>query len=34
MFPIGWVMVFVIWLVLMIFTRPEKKVIPGLRERW
>jgi sodium-dependent dicarboxylate transporter 2/3/5 len=33
MFPIGWVMVFVIWIILMIFLRPEKKVITGLRER-
>jgi len=33
MFPIGWVMVFVIWIVLMIFLKPEKKVISGLRER-
>jgi sodium-dependent dicarboxylate transporter 2/3/5 len=33
MFPIGWVMVFVVWLALMIFTKPEKKVIPGLRDR-
>lgn len=33
MFPIGWGMVFIIWILLMIFLRPEKKVIPGLRER-
>lgn len=33
MFPIGWVMVFFIWIVLMIFLKPEKKVISGLRER-
>lgn len=33
MFPIGWVMVFVIWIILMIFLRPEKKVITGLRGR-
>jgi sodium-dependent dicarboxylate transporter 2/3/5 len=33
MFPIGWVMVFVIWIILMIFLKPEKKVITGLRER-
>lgn len=33
MFPIGWVMVFVAWLVMMLFTRPEKKVIPGLRNK-
>jgi len=33
MFPIGWVMVGIIWILLMIFLRPEKKIIPGLRER-
>lgn len=33
MFPIGWGMVFLIWVLLMIFLRPEKKVIPGLREK-
>jgi sodium-dependent dicarboxylate transporter 2/3/5 len=33
MFPIGWVMVFVSWAVLMLFTRPEKKVIPGLKNK-
>ena len=33
MFPIGWVMVFVIWIILMIFLKPEKKVITGLRGR-
>src|SRR4030043_2210499 len=33
MFPIGWVMVFVIWILLMIISKPEKKIIPGLRER-
>ena len=31
MFPIGWVMVFVIWIILMIFLKPEKKVISGLK---
>lgn len=30
---IGWGMVFLIWIILMIFLKPEKKVIPGLRER-
>jgi sodium-dependent dicarboxylate transporter 2/3/5 len=33
LFPIGWLMVLVIWIVLMIFLRPEKKVIPGLRDK-
>lgn len=33
MFPIGWVMVFVIWILLMIMSKPEKKIIPGLREK-
>lgn len=33
MFVVGWGMVFLIWLTLMIFLKPEKKVIPGLRER-
>jgi sodium-dependent dicarboxylate transporter 2/3/5 len=33
MFPVGWVMVFLIWVILMIFLRPEKKTIPGLRDK-
>ena len=33
MFPIGWLMVFILWGFFMIFLRPEKKVIPGLREK-
>ena len=33
MFPLGWVMVFLLWGFLMIFYRPEKKTIPGLREK-
>jgi sodium-dependent dicarboxylate transporter 2/3/5 len=33
MFPIGWLMVFLLWGFFMIFFKPEKKVIPGLRER-
>jgi sodium-dependent dicarboxylate transporter 2/3/5 len=33
MFLIGWGMVFVIWLYLRIFLKPEKATIPGLRER-
>ena len=33
MFPIGWLMVALLWLFFMIFFRPEHKTIPGLRER-
>ncbi len=33
MFPIGWAMVFILWGFFMIFLKPEKKVIPGLREK-
>ncbi len=33
MFPIGWLMVFLLWGFFMIFCKPEKKVIPGLREK-
>ncbi|MDI6722784.1 MAG: SLC13 family permease [Candidatus Aenigmarchaeota archaeon] len=33
MFPVGWGMVFLIWAILMIFLRPEKKTIPGLRDK-
>ncbi len=33
MFPIGWLMVFLLWVFFLIFFKPEKKVIPGLRER-
>lgn len=33
MFPIGWGMVLIIWLFLMIMSKPEKKIIPGLRDR-
>jgi sodium-dependent dicarboxylate transporter 2/3/5 len=33
MFPIGWLMVFVLWGFFMIFLRPEKATIPGLREK-
>ena len=33
MFPIGWVMVFLLWAYFMIVYRPERAAIPGLRER-
>jgi solute carrier family 13 (sodium-dependent dicarboxylate transporter), member 2/3/5 len=32
-FLIGWSMVFLIWVYLSIFMKPEKKIIPGLRDR-
>ncbi|MDQ1330305.1 MAG: solute carrier family 13 (sodium-dependent dicarboxylate transporter), er 2/3/5 [Thermodesulfobacteriota bacterium] len=31
--PVGWAMVFIIWGFLMVFFKPEKAVIPGLREK-
>ena len=33
MFPVGWLMVFVLWGFFMIFFKPEKAVIPGLRQK-
>ncbi len=33
MFPMGWVMVLLLWGLFMLFFRPERKRIPGLRER-
>jgi sodium-dependent dicarboxylate transporter 2/3/5 len=33
MFPIGWLMVFLLWGFFMIFFKPEKDRIPGLREK-
>jgi sodium-dependent dicarboxylate transporter 2/3/5 len=33
MFPVGWLMVFLLWGFFMIFLKPEKKVIPGLRAK-
>ncbi|MGE4520185.1 MAG: DASS family sodium-coupled anion symporter [Desulfobacteraceae bacterium] len=33
MFPIGWLMVFILWGFFMVFFRPEKKTIPGLKEK-
>ena len=33
MFPVGWLMTFLLWGFFMIFMKPEKKVIPGLRKR-
>ncbi|MCX6641728.1 MAG: SLC13 family permease [bacterium] len=31
--PIGWTMVAILWLFILFFMKPEKKTIPGLRER-
>ncbi|MBW1955663.1 MAG: SLC13/DASS family transporter [Deltaproteobacteria bacterium] len=33
MLPVGWLLVFLLWGFFMLFFKPEKKVIPGLRER-
>ena len=33
MAPVGWIMVFVLWAFFVILAKPEKSVIPGLRER-
>ena len=33
MFPIGWIMTFLLWGFFMVFCKPEKKTIPGLREK-
>lgn len=33
MFPIGWIMVFLLWGFFMIFFKPEKAAIEGLKER-
>ena len=33
MFPIGWIMTLLLWGFFMVFLKPEKKVIPGLREK-
>ena len=33
MFPVGWLMVFLLWGYIMLFFKPEHKTIPGLRKR-
>jgi sodium-dependent dicarboxylate transporter 2/3/5 len=33
MFPIGWIMALLLWGFFVIFLKPEKKVIPGLRDK-
>ncbi len=31
--PLGWIMVFLIWVVIIVFLRPERATIPGLRDK-
>jgi sodium-dependent dicarboxylate transporter 2/3/5 len=33
LFPLGWIMVAFIWAMMMVFFKPEKAVIPGLKDR-
>jgi sodium-dependent dicarboxylate transporter 2/3/5 len=33
MAPIGWLMTFLLWGFFMVVMKPEKKTIPGLREK-
>jgi sodium-dependent dicarboxylate transporter 2/3/5 len=33
MFPIGWIMTFILWGFFMVFFKPEKAAIPGLRDK-
>jgi sodium-dependent dicarboxylate transporter 2/3/5 len=33
MFPIGWLMVFILWGMMMVLCKPEKAVIPGLKAK-
>ncbi|MFZ5905984.1 MAG: SLC13 family permease [Nitrospirota bacterium] len=33
MFPIGWGMTILIWLFMLVWFKPEKKIIPGLRQK-
>jgi sodium-dependent dicarboxylate transporter 2/3/5 len=33
MFPVGWIMTFLLWGFFMVFFKPEKKLIPGLRDK-
>jgi sodium-dependent dicarboxylate transporter 2/3/5 len=33
MFPVGWIMTFILWGFFMVFFKPEKAAIPGLREK-
>lgn len=33
MFPVGWIMTFILWGFFMILCKPEKKTIPGIKEK-
>jgi solute carrier family 13 (sodium-dependent dicarboxylate transporter), member 2/3/5 len=33
LFPLGWIMVAAIWGLMMVFCKPEKAIIPGLKDR-
>lgn len=33
MFPVGWLMTILLWGLFLVFFKPEKKVIPGLRQK-
>ncbi len=33
MFPVGWLMVLLLWVFFVVFLKPEKKTIPGLRDK-
>jgi len=33
MFPIGWLLVFILWGMMMVMFKPEKETIPGLKEK-
>jgi len=33
LFPLGWIMVGLIWAMMMIIFKPKKAVIPGLKEK-
>ena len=33
MFPIGWAMVFILWGFFMVFLKPERESVPGLKEK-
>ncbi len=33
MFPVGWLLVFLCWAMMMVMFKPEKSAIPGLREK-
>jgi sodium-dependent dicarboxylate transporter 2/3/5 len=33
MFPIGWMMTIILWLFILLWFKPEKKTIPGIKEK-